>query len=93
MIPDVAVFHGSEPPPVPDTPPLVAIEILSEDDRMASMRDKLEQYKTWGVAHPWLVDPHSRWLYTCDAGLAEVAQFDVPELEITVQPGDIFDWE
>ena len=29
LIPDVAVFHGSEPPLVPDTPPLIAIEVLS----------------------------------------------------------------
>src|SRR5580692_6411166 len=31
LIPDVAVFHGKEPSLVPDTPPLIAIEILSPD--------------------------------------------------------------
>jgi Uma2 family endonuclease len=92
LIPDVAVFHGSEPKHVPDTPPLIAVEILSPDDRLTAVREKLEHYKAWGVSHVWLVDPHSRRLYTCDAGLAEVACFEVPELGVEVGPGDVFDW-
>jgi Uma2 family endonuclease len=92
LIPDVAVFHGQEPGSLPDMPPLIAIDILSPDDRMSAVREKLEQYKHWGVAHSWLVDPHSRRLYTCDAGLAEVPHFEVPELNTTVGPADVFDW-
>jgi Uma2 family endonuclease len=92
LIPDVAVFHGSEPAALPDTPPLIAIEILSPDDRMSAVREKLEHYKRWGVPHAWLVDPHSQRLYTCDAGLAEVTTLQVPELDLDVTPNDIFDW-
>ena len=92
LIPDVAVFHGKEPGSLPDFAPLIAIEILSPDDPMSAVREKLQQYKDWGVAHAWLVDPHARRLYTCDAGLAEVERFDVPELGVTVEPADIFDW-
>ena len=45
LIPDVAVFHHSRPSQdVPSTPPLVVIEILSPDDRLAAVREKLEQY-------------------------------------------------
>src|ERR1700722_18286844 len=58
LIPDVSVFFGSEPPRIPDYPPLVAIEILSPDDRMAAVRAKLEEYRAWGVQHVWLVDPY-----------------------------------
>jgi Uma2 family endonuclease len=93
LIPDVAVFQGSEPAAIPDTPPLIAIEILSPDDRMSAVREKLEHYRNWGVPHAWLVDPHSRRLYTCDARLSEVTHFEVPELGITVEPANIFDWE
>jgi Uma2 family endonuclease len=93
LIPDVAVFHGSEPNPVPDQPPLIAIEILSPDDKMSAVREKLERYRTWGVAHAWLVDPHSRRLYTCDEGLAEVPRLTIPELNVELRPSDIFDWE
>src|SRR5947209_89408 len=41
LIPDVAVFHPDEPSRIPDTPPLVAIEILSLDDRLTEVREKL----------------------------------------------------
>jgi Uma2 family endonuclease len=34
LIPDVAVFHPDEPAEVPDSPPLVAIEVRSENDRI-----------------------------------------------------------
>ena len=41
VIPDLAVFWPKEPIGVPETPPLVAIEILSLDDRLAEVRDRL----------------------------------------------------
>src|SRR5262245_2847082 len=45
LIPDVCAFWPEEPrEAVPDRPPFVAIEILSLDDRMAKVRDKLEEY-------------------------------------------------
>jgi Uma2 family endonuclease len=90
-ISDVAVFWPSEPAPVPDSPPLIAIEILSPDDRMAAVREKMQEYRAWGVGHVWLVDPNSRRLYTCDTGLTEVNCFYVPELGIELGPAEIFD--
>ena len=68
LIPDVAVFHPDEPKAIPETPPLVAIEVLSPDDKMGEVREKLEEYRTWGVPHVWLVDPRSRPFYTGDEG-------------------------
>jgi Uma2 family endonuclease len=91
LIPDVAIFHPSEPTQMPEIPPLVAIEVLSPDDRLATVREKLEEYKAWGVKHVWLVDPHSQRMYTCDAGLAEVASLKVPELSVELTPAEIFE--
>ena len=91
LIPDVAVFHLREPGLVPDTPPLVAAEILSPDDRLTEVREKLEEYRTWGVRHVWLVDPHSRRLYSCDAGLREVSSFIIGELEVEVTADQVFE--
>ncbi len=91
LIPDVSVFWPSEPSRIPDFPPLVAIEILSQDDRMAAVRAKLEEYCAWGVKHVWLTDPDQRRLYTCDAGLAEVHSYRVPELELEITPAAIFE--
>ncbi len=91
LIPDVAVFYANEPTFVPDSPPLIAIEILSPDDRLAAVRDKLEEYIAWGVTHVWLADPHARRLYRYESGLIEVTAFAVPELSIEIQPDQIFD--
>ena len=92
LVPDVAVFQLTEPQqPVPETPPLIAIEVLSLDDKLTKLRQKLEDYRVWGVPHIWLVDPHAKRLYTCDAGLVEVATLKIPELGVEVTPADLFD--
>ena len=91
VIPDLAVFWPDEPSGVPETPPLVAVEILSLDDRLAEVRDKLEEYKAWGVPHVWLVDPHSRRMYTYHAGLIELPALQISELGVEVTGQDIFE--
>jgi Uma2 family endonuclease len=92
LIPDVCAFYPSEPQVrYPENPPFIAIEILSSDDKLKDVREKLETYRQWGVPHVWLVDPYSRRMYTCDAGLMEVPSLQVPELSLTLTPADIFD--
>lgn len=93
LIPDVTVFYPDEPANQTATLPLIAVEILSPDDRLSAVREKLEEYRAWGVPHVWLVDPHSRRLYTCESGFAEVASLKIPELDIELKPGDVFDWQ
>ncbi len=90
-IPDVSVYYPNEPQErVPTTPPFVAIEILSPDDRMTNVRNKLAEYRAWGVTHVWLVDPHSKRMYTWNAGLVEVSALQIPELSFDLTPTDIF---
>jgi len=92
LIPDVSVFRPTPPPSsVPDQPPFIAVEILSPDDLWNAMLDKLEEYKSWGVPHVWLVDPHSRRMYTCEAGLTEVPSLRIPELDVEVTQSEIFE--
>ena len=92
LIPDVSVFWPARPAaPLPESPPLIAIEVLSPDDRFIALREKLHEYHAWGIGHVWLVDPYSRRLYTCGTGLKEVKSFSVPELGITLGPEQIFD--
>jgi len=91
-IPDVSVYYPLEPQErVPTTPPFVAIEVLSPDDRMADVRNKLAEYRTWGVTHVWLVDPYSKRMYTYDTELVEVSTLRIPELSLEVKPTDIFE--
>jgi Uma2 family endonuclease len=91
LIPEVAVFWPNKPPKIPTQPPQIAIEILSEDDPMKEVRAKLGEFRNWGIANVWLVDPYQRRLYTWTDRLMEVATLPVPELGLTVTPEQIFD--
>jgi Uma2 family endonuclease len=92
LIPDIAIFHRTKPHErVPSTPPLIVIEILSPDDRLSAVREKLEECRAWGTAHVWLVDPHSRRMYTCNGGLTEVQALAIPELGIELKASDVFE--
>ena len=55
------------------------------------MREKLDEYKKWGVPHVWLVDPHGKRLYSCNPGFVEVASLTVPELQIELTRDQVFD--
>ena len=89
LIPDVSVF-SDRPPRLPIKPPMVAIEVLSPDDRMRAVEQKLKEYKDWGILHVWLVDPDSRRMYIYEDQLTEVAALPLPEFDTAVTPGDIF---
>jgi Uma2 family endonuclease len=68
-IPDVSVVLGLRPTEqILSTPPLICIEILSKDDRMAYMQEKIDDYMQFGVSYVWVVDPGTRraWVYTKD---------------------------
>ena len=93
VIPDVAIFWPEEPKSrLPDVPPLIAVEILSLDDRLSKVLDKLREYQHWGVRHIWLADPEARLLYTFSAeGLQEVTAYHIPEAGLDVTAEDIFD--
>jgi Uma2 family endonuclease len=60
-VPDVCVYIGSEPgEQVFRTPPFLVVEILSKDDRAGDLQDKLDDYRHFGVAFVWVVDPGAR---------------------------------
>ena len=90
LIADLAVFVGKPAEDVPSSPPLVAIEILSPDDRFADVLAKLEEYRRWGVTHVSFLDPISRKLYVYSAGLSEVSAFRLPEYGAEISAADIF---
>ena len=68
-IPDVCVYIGAEPPgAILRTPPFICIEVLSPEDRLARMQDRIDDYLKFGVPYVWVIDPDSRraWVYTAD---------------------------
>ena len=66
-VPDVCVVAGAEPPEqILTQPPFLCIEILSKDDRMSEMQERIDDYLAFGVRYVWVVDPLARraWVYT-----------------------------
>jgi len=70
-------------------PAFVAIEILSEDDRMSNTLEKLREYEAAGIPNIWMFDPRLEQIFEFrDGSLLEV-RGDVigtkgsPDLELT----------
>jgi Uma2 family endonuclease len=85
-VPDVCVVSADDPDdPIVQRPPIVCIEILSQDDRMSAMHEKVDDYLAMGVRHVWLIDPSTRHAYdfTTDGmrepegGLLKVTNSDI----------------
>ncbi len=90
-IPDIAVFAGEPEEEVPATPPFIAIEVLSPDDRFGYIIPKLEDFRRWGVRHTWIADPEDRKLFVYgEAGLHEVRGLRLDEHNFALTIADIF---
>jgi len=91
LIPDIAVLHPEKPATDPPTqPPLIVIEILSPTDRHSEVHQKLEEFRQWGVANVWLVDPQLRKMYVYNGGLREVTTFELAEPAIRIPAAEVF---
>jgi Uma2 family endonuclease len=65
-IPDVCVLTSKPTEQIFRTPPFIAIEILSKDDRISQMQERIDDYLNFGVRYVWLIDPRTRraWIHT-----------------------------
>ncbi len=89
---DLAVYRDEQPEGRYATiPPFIAIEIVSPDDRYSNLTHRLEDYRRWGVAHVWLVDPELKRLYEySEAGLLQYPTLRLPELDFELSTQDLF---
>jgi len=74
-------------------PPLIAIEILSPEDRLTVMQAKAAEYRRFGVENIWIINPEPRIAYRyTGAGLEEVrtGELTVPETPIRVVLSEMF---
>jgi Uma2 family endonuclease len=55
------------------TPPFLCVEILSPEDRMTRVKERIDDYLTMGVSYVWVLDPTDQQVYvaTPAAGLHE----------------------
>lgn len=73
-IPDVCVVLGGPDGQIIRKPPFLCIEIVSPEDRMSRIRDRVDDYLKMGVLHIWVADPGAKVAYTItpDEGWREV---------------------
>jgi Uma2 family endonuclease len=68
-VPDISVLAGSAPAgPILVEPPFLCIEILSRNDRMEEMMERIDDYLSFGVRYVWLIHPRTRraFVYTSE---------------------------
>ena len=66
---DVLCVEGPRPQSsVVTEPPFLVIEVLSPDDRVEYMQEKIDDYVSFGVPYVWVVNPRTRrgYVYTAD---------------------------
>ncbi|MGH9324177.1 MAG: Uma2 family endonuclease [Vicinamibacteria bacterium] len=60
-VPDVCVVAGREPDEqILTSPPFLCVEILSRDDRMSEMQERINDYLSFGVRYVWVIDPRTK---------------------------------
>jgi Uma2 family endonuclease len=92
-VPDLAALPQNMPKTrIVEAPPLLCVEILSPDDRMSSMQERVDDYLAFGVPCIWVVNPQTRrgFVYTSEGmreakhGILRVAEtpIEVPLLNL-----------
>ena len=93
-IPDLAIIHSSDPFELIITKaPLLCIEILSSDDSLRRIHERVKDYAAMGVETIWVVDPWSRVAYNASAkGFTKIEDnlLRVPGTLIEIPLTDVF---
>ena len=93
-IPDVIVTNGKPNEKILSTPPLLCIEILSPEDRVSRVNERISEYFAAGVPLVWLIDPVARrlWVYRPDLSIVEATgSVTLDGTSIEVPFSEIFD--
>lgn len=94
-VPDITVLKTDQPrEAIITVPPLILIEILSKDDSLRSMQERVDDYLHFGVEHVWILDPALRRAYVCSAkGFQEPPSgvLEIPDTPIRLVLADLFD--
>ena len=77
--------------PLPTETPLVCIEILSPDDRVSDLQQKIDDYVARGVGAIWILDPRRRTMSIADShGTHRVQEFSLAGTPVRITADDLF---
>lgn len=93
-VPDILVIdRNSAEEQIITHPPLLCVEILSPEDRIGRIEEKVQEYLDFGVRAVWVVDPRMRTAYQCAGGSIRewraAETLVVPETGIKVEVKDL----
>jgi Uma2 family endonuclease len=72
-VPDVCAVRGNPGEQILTRPPLLCVEILSPDDSMSSMQERIDDYVAFGTENVWILDLRRKRAYWADmVGVHEV---------------------
>ena len=72
-------------------PPLACIEILSPEDTLRRMQERVADYRHFGVEHIWILDPATQRGYNCQAsGLLDATEFRITNTPIHLVLPELF---
>jgi Uma2 family endonuclease len=91
-IPDVCVFSRGLPrESVFTQPQIVAIEVLSPEDKHSKIQERIEDFIKFQVPNIWVIDPIKRMGWNCsDGNWNRQERFEVLGTPIYVALGDLF---
>ncbi|MFN0171609.1 MAG: Uma2 family endonuclease [Bryobacteraceae bacterium] len=92
-VPDVCIVAGARPKErIFQAPPLACIEVLSPEDRMSRVQEKLNDYLSFGVRYVWLIDPETRRAFRwTEEGMHEVKELRTDNPEMAVPVSELFE--
>ena len=90
-VPDVTLLSRQSPrEQIITHPPLAVFEILSPEDTMTRMLEKLIEYERMGIAAIWVIEPKKPAYYRFSEGKLEPADlFALPGTDFTVPISEI----
>ena len=90
-VPDVSLISRQAPrEQVVTISPLAVFEILSPEDTMARMLEKLSEYEGMGIGAIWLIEPKKRTYFLYKAGqLLTASTFELPGSSLRVPLSEI----
>ena len=91
-VPDVMVMLEDDPAEdIVRVPPLLCVEVLSVEDRMSQMHEKVDDYLGMGIRCVWVVDPRRRNAFmTVDGMLLPADTLSLPGFTFTIQVAEAF---
>jgi Uma2 family endonuclease len=91
-VPDVVLLSLDQPvEQILTMPPLACIEILSPEDTLRRMQERIDDYRQFGVVNIWILDPSTQRGYDCrPSGWLDATEFEVVNTPIRLILRELF---